>query len=92
VTDFGHIARTMGKRAIRLDHWGAGPFLIEVGGRAWRFEDSDQFGPVVLTTKDEMAEVQPGERSPFWRAHDLWRKQGRRMHGNSNRCLWEDGQ
>ncbi len=40
--EFGHFA--VGGPCTRIDWWGAGRFIIEVGGKEFRFEDSDRGG------------------------------------------------
>lgn len=81
-----------GERATGwIDTWGAGPFLIEVAGESWRFEDSDRFGPIFIKKNgDPLASQYLAERSPFWRAHRLWRRQGRPMHEDGITCCWEE--
>lgn len=71
-----------------IDAWGAGPFTIEVCSRHFTFEDSDRFGPSIVTRTGEVAERQPREGSEFWRAHRIWVRQGRRVDGA--RCLWDE--
>ncbi len=82
MSEFGHISNRGG--GVCLDAWGAEPFVIE----GFRFEDSDQFGPVVVNQDGSIKAEQPGERSPFWAAYSAWRKQGRRMAGDGVTCLW----
>ena len=72
-----------------LDSWGAGPFVIEAGGKSFRFEDSDRFGPSIINLNGEFKARQLGERSPFWTAHRQWRKQGRRMKDNGLTCIYD---
>jgi hypothetical protein len=76
-----------------LDAWGAGPFIIKIGGtrggRAVRFEDSDRFGPSLVTPRGEIMKNQPGERSPFWLAHRLWVSQGRRLAPDGMTCVYD---
>ena len=88
MSEFGHIG-IIGD-GFCLDHWGAGPFTITAGGKTeYRFEDSDRFGPLLLTKKDMPAENQPGERSPFWKAHRLWKRQGRRTADDGQTCIYD---
>lgn len=68
--------------------WGAGPFVIEVDGKSFRFDDSDRFGPYIITSAGDIATRQPTERSPFWRVHRIWVRQGRRVE--NERCLWDE--
>lgn len=85
MSDFGHEARR-GKGGF-MDSWGAGPFVIMAGGKSFRFEDSDQFGPVLLSKRDEVLDRQPGQRSPFWKAHRLWARDGRRVEEDDVTCI-----
>lgn len=70
-----------------IDSWGAGPFLIDVNGKQYRFEDSDRFGPYFVGKRGQILDRQPGDRHPFWEAHDAWRRQGRRLDGDL--CIWK---
>ncbi len=85
--EFGHEARRVA--GMRVDTWGAGPFQIEVAGKTFTFEDSERFGPFLLTKSGAVSEVQPGSRSPFWKAHTAWVRQGRRREGG--KCIWSPG-
>lgn len=84
--EFGHIG-IIGD-GFCLDGWGVGPFVIEASGKPYRFEDSDRFGPLLVTKKDMPAVNQPGERSPFWKAHRLWVRQGRRTADDGQTCIY----
>jgi hypothetical protein len=86
--DFGHVAT--GGDGVFTDSWGVGPFVIETEGKAFRFEDSDRFGPFLLGRSGDPLKVQPGERSPFWRAHRIWVRQGRKTDGDDITCLWAE--
>lgn len=89
MSEFGHFA-TAGP-GFHTDSWGAGPFLISVAGKTWRFEDSDQFGPTLIKRDGhQLKNSWPGERSPFWRAHRIWESQGRRLAEDGATCLWEE--
>jgi hypothetical protein len=95
VAEFGHSSCTVKgpSYAIYMDSWGDGPFVIEAGGKTFRFEDSDRFGPQLLTAKNEVrARPFPAMRSPFWRAHRIWVRQGRRTEEQDDhfRCLWDE--
>lgn len=87
MTEFGHITIKIGN--THIDSWGAGPFVIVVGDKSFRFEDSDRFGPSTVTKSGNICATQPGERSPFWRAHMAWRKQGRRLEPDGVTCIYE---
>lgn len=86
--EFGHLG-VIGPN-LCMDAWGAGPFVISAGGKLYRFEDSDRFGPSLVTLGGDIAAVQPGENSPFWRAHRLWVRQGRRLAEDGVTCLWDE--
>lgn len=86
--EFGHIGFDSGGSFI--DAWGAGPYLIEAGGKLWRFADSDRFGPALVNKiGDPLTNPYPSERSPFWRAHRIWVRQGRRVD-DGIACVWEE--
>ena len=86
MSEFGHVGRT--GAGFCVDTWGVGPFLIEAGGKTFRFEDSDRFGPALCKQNgDLLANPYPPERSPFWKAHTAWVRQGRRLDGNQ--CVYE---
>ena len=91
--DLGHIL-VRGKidgRTFFMDSCGAGPFVINAGGKSYRFEDSDQFGPSLITPRGDIAaKPWPAERSPFWRAHRIWRLQGRRVLEDGISCVWDE--
>ena len=85
MVEFGHnFARFDG---VCIDGWGSGPFLISVGGKAYRFEDSDRFGPFVMNKDNSISTRQPGGRSPFWKAHRVWKRQGRRTEDDGITCV-----
>lgn len=86
--EFGHFASR--GSSFCLDTWGAGPFVLDVAGRRHRFEDSDRFGPLRLTSRDMPSDRQWGERHPFWAAHRLWVRQGRRL-AEDGTCVWQPG-
>ena len=76
---------------IFIDSWGSCPFVISAGGKSYRFEDSDQFGPSLITLRGDIAaNPWPAERSPFWRAHRIWRLQGRRVLEDGISCVWDE--
>lgn len=89
MSEFGHDYGGDGN-AFFFDVWGAGPFVISVAGKDFRFEDSDRFGPALINRNGELkAEPYPPERSPFWRAHRIWVRQGRRVEDKIN-CVWDE--
>ncbi len=94
-SNFGHMATVgkIGSYAVRMDSWGDGPFVLEVDGKSFRFEDSDRFGTSLLTKSNEVAKnPSPGVRSPFWRAHRIWVRQGRRTEEFEDhwKCVWDE--
>lgn len=84
--EFGHFAGS--HNGSHIDAWGAGPFKIVVDGAAYLFEDSDRFGPVLLTKLGEPTCNQPPERHPFWAGYVPWRSQGRRTEADDMTCAW----
>ena len=90
MAEFGH--EFSNGNGICIDAWGVGPFvIIDRNGKSYRFEDSDRFGPALCKANGELfANPYPGERSPFWRAHFLWRKQGRRVSYDGITCVWRE--
>jgi hypothetical protein len=89
MAEFGHQGFIGGGMCI--DIWGAGPFYItDDAGKQWRFEDSDRFGPSLLNKDGEISKRPwPAEGSPFWRAHRIWVRQGRRLEDEKN-CIWDE--
>jgi hypothetical protein len=90
---FGHHARSVivGEVWVHIDSWGSGPFMIEAAGKTFRFEDSDRFGPYLVTKRGDIATPDvPPERSPFWRAHRIWARQGRRLAEGGVTCIWDE--
>jgi hypothetical protein len=61
-------------------------YLIEADGRDWRFELHSHFGPATVRRNGDLTTEQPGERSPFWKAFELWIEQDKRVDGH--RALW----
>jgi len=89
MTEFGHFASIGG--GFCLDSWGAGPFVIKTSDRtSFRFEDSDRFGPSLVKSNGDISDTQPKERSPFWRAHRIWVRQGRRLEADGVTCMWDE--
>lgn len=88
MSEFGHFGAI--RKGVCIDAWGAGPFLIAALGKTYLFEDSDCFGPSLLKKNGDIcANPWPPERSPFWRAHWLWRKQGRHVASNGITCVFD---
>lgn len=85
--EYGHYA--VRGNGFCIDAWGAGPFLIEVNGKRYRFEDSDRFGPTLLTKRGDPCVRQPMEGHPFWRGYTPWRWQGRRVAEDGVTCIFD---
>lgn len=88
--EFGHAASNAG--GFHIDRWGVGNFVIcDDAGKLWRFEDSDRFGPSLIKKNGDIAKNPwPPEKSPFWRAHRIWRRQGRRVAEDKSTCIWDE--
>lgn len=86
MSEFGHVFSSI-PGAIYMDTWGVGPFVIEVDGKRYSFEDCDRFGPLLLRRNGSPLENQPGERHAFWKGYTPWRHQGRRVENGL--CVWE---
>lgn len=52
---------------------------LMVGARQFRFEWSNQFGPLMLGKRGEPLSTTLPERSPFWRALRFWIAQGKQV-------------
>lgn len=63
---------------IFIDSWGAGPYLLRFAGKSYRFEDSARFGPVPIGLDAEPTDTMFEPNSPFWRAWERWRDEGRK--------------
>lgn len=63
---------------------------IRVGIQTYWFEDHPHMGPCPLNarTKEPLATTAWNSRHPFWEAHRLWEKQGKRI-GDDGFCVWE---
>ena len=88
MSEFGYSERVMNGAVI--SSWESGPFTITKDGKSWTFEDSDRFGPHILKKTGDISDRQPGESSPFWRAHSLWVNQGRRLENDGASCVWHE--
>ena len=88
MSEFGHTGTIIPGFGC-VDSWGAGPFEITVPGKTYRCEDSDRFGPSLITKTGDIAAKQPGGRSPFWKGHRAWVKQGRRLSDDGVSCIFE---
>lgn len=87
MSEYGHVYWSFGN--CFMDSWGVGPYVIEVGTKQYRFEDSDRFGPMRIKKDGELSE-RPffAERSPFWYAWGKWVEQGRRLSDDGITCVW----
>lgn len=66
---------------------------IVAAGRSFRFEFSHRFGPALLDKRGETRSTLPPMRSPFWKALQLWCKQGHRVEdGHAVYDIPEPGQ
>lgn len=66
--------------------------LVDSSGKVWLFEMHSYCGPAVLRRDLELAAAQPGSRSKFWTAFELWRDQGRKTRkakGEHPWCVWK---
>lgn len=88
MSEIGHIGRIGG--GVCIDAWGSGPFFIKAGGKSFRFGDSDRFGPYLATKHGDPTNAYLSERSPFWRAHRIWVRQGRRLEDDGKTCVWDE--
>lgn len=86
MSEFGHTAYI--GSGFYVDAWGRGPFVIEYDEKVWRFEDSDRFGPSLLTKRNQIRKNPfPPSNSPFWELHRRWVQQGRRVEDDGVKCV-----
>lgn len=79
------------KRTIKTLHilyGGPDRQIKDATGKVWRFEMHPYSGPAVQDDDGELADKQPGERSPFWTAVTLWAQQGA-VIGPDGLCTWK---
>lgn len=79
------------KRTIKTLHilyGGPDRQIKDATGKVWRFEMHPYSGPAVQDSRGELADKQPGERSPFWAAVALWAQQGA-VIGPDGLCTWK---
>ena len=50
--------------------------VTDARGKVWTFEMHPQYGPIVLKANGDPATLQPGTRSKFWQAFELWQSKG----------------
>jgi hypothetical protein len=83
--EFGHFASH--GNGIFVDSWGAGPFIITVAGKKYRFEDSDRWGPHLVNKHGDLLKHDvPSEKSAFWWSWRLWKDQGRKVAADGETC------
>ena len=75
-------------KVIHISFGGPDRKIRDATGRVWKFEMHPRFGPIVLDRRGDPVDKQPGERSPFWTAVDLWAKQGG-VIGADGFCAWK---
>lgn len=88
MAEFGHAFGAV--KGGRIDAWGAGPFAITIGKTIYQFEDSDRFGPHLVSKRGDLRDNNvPGERSPFWPHYYKWREQGRQVAADGQTCVYD---
>lgn len=58
-------------KTIHISYGGPDRRIKDATGKAWRFEMHPHSGSAVQDDDGELADKQPGERSPFWAAVTL---------------------
>lgn len=71
---------------IHISYGGAQRVIIDAKGKRWDFEMHRYFGPSVTNRIGDIKDKQPGQRSPFWHALQLWIDQGEKLVGDV--CQW----
>jgi hypothetical protein len=74
---------------IHISMGGPDRLITDATGKEWKFEMHPHFGPNVLTKNGDIADRQPGEKSPFWHAVAAWTQQGERVD-ETGRCIWAE--
>lgn len=74
-------------KVIHISYGGPDRRIRDATGKAWRFEMHPYCGPAVRNASGELADQQPGPRSPFWSAVTLWARQGG-VIGPDGFCAW----
>lgn len=87
MSEFGHFHASAA--GAHIDTWGAGPFMIEINGIPYRFEDSDRFGPMPVDADGELTGFFE-EDHPFWPAWQKWKDQGRRVAEDDMTCVVDE--
>lgn len=75
-------------KTIHISYGGPDRRIKDATGKVWHFEMHPYSGPAVQNQRGELAEKQPGERSPFWAAVTLWAQQGA-VIGPDGLCTWK---
>jgi hypothetical protein len=78
--DYGHTAMSaqIGGRAVYIDSWSSGQFVIRIGSQTIRFEESGRFGPLFIDKEgNPLPDQEMPESSPFWKTYQSWRNNGR---------------
>ncbi len=75
-------------KTIHISYGGPDRRIKDATGKLWRFEMHPHSGPAVQDDSGELAQKQPGERSPFWTAVSLWAQQGA-VIGPDGLCTWK---
>ena len=63
-------------KTIHISYGGPDRRIRDATGKVWRFEMHPYCGPGVQDDSGELADRQPGQRSQFWEAVNLWACQG----------------
>lgn len=63
-------------KTIHISYGGPDRRIKDATGKVWNFEMHPYSGPATTNQRGEIAEKQPGERSPFWAAVTQWAQQG----------------
>lgn len=74
-------------KTIHISYGGSDRRIKDATGKVWRFEMNPYCGPAVQDDDGELAEKQPGERSLFFQAVNLWAQQGG-VIGPDGFCTW----
>lgn len=74
-------------KIIHISYGGPDRKIRDAVGKEWKFEMHPRFGPIVLDRRGDTAADQPGARSPFWVAVQLWAKRGAAI-GPDGLCTW----
>lgn len=74
-------------KTIHISYGGPDRRIRDATGKVWRFEMHPYCGPGVQDDSGELADRQPGQRSPFWEAVNLWACQGA-VIAHDGFCVW----